>query len=31
MYDLEFFDLDGKLKTKKKIVKKKPNHEMEDK
>ena len=31
MYDLQFFDLQGKLKVKKKIIKKKPNHEMEDK
>ena len=31
MHDLEFFDLQGKLKTKKKMVKRKPNHEMEDK
>ena len=31
MHDLQFFDSNGKLKTKKKIIKKKPNHEMEDK
>jgi len=32
MHDLQHFDLQGKLKKeKKKIVKRKPHHEMEDK
>ena len=31
MHDLQHFDLQGKLKVKKKSVKRKPSHEMEDK